>query len=686
MSKMIQGTYGRGLLAAAGCLALAAGCGQVQAPVEQTAETAEAFGDEVCITIQRGVFGAVVDTHLADDKPNKNWATSNVFSAGLSSPGLREALVRYDVSAIPPDSTIVSAVASFHVILYGGAPLAIHRVAAPWGENTVTYQSFGGAFFPAIEAVLPSTPYLTLPGDLVTSADIQSLVQGWVSGAITNDGILIDRDLTAATSFYSSDWTNVAQRPSLDVCYIPGPCAGMPDGAACNDNDACTQTDTCQAGWCVGSHPVVCTASDACHLDGACDPETGACTNPVAPDGSYCDDGDLCTGPDTCTSGTCGGTPLACDDGIACSVDSCSPTGGCVHDYSGCGSQICGTVSESSGGITSPASGASVTLGCNAADNIIKGKTTAPDGTYCMQLTLDELSSCSTFYLAAKQTGFMAQNKTAPGDFTVPQTGTVNVDFVLPEEIAGVCFVDGFEFADNVETAQPWTISSSVDGVQWQRKANAPVVVDNAFGVCTALPEDEVSMLCQVPGSNACLEQPGAISNAYSGDYAFWFGNPNQGTYVGNFMGASGNCASNNGGQGGVVVSGTLTSPLFFLPAGTAILQFRSWWEVESTDPQQFAFDRMVVEILDASGNVLGQQTLNPEVDANGPANWSYSSGGYHRTPVWNIYSYNLESTAGQSMRVRFSFNSNDHLYNGYRGWLIDDVVVTSPDCSIALP
>ena len=37
---------------------------------------------------------------------------------------------------------------------------------------------------------------------------------------------------------------------------------------ACPDNDGnvCTQTDTCQGGICVGSNPVVCTASDQCHL------------------------------------------------------------------------------------------------------------------------------------------------------------------------------------------------------------------------------------------------------------------------------------------------------------------------------------------------------------------------------------------------------------------------------------
>ena len=39
------------------------------------------------------------------------------------------------------------------------------------------------------------------------------------------------------------------------------------------------------AGACVGASPVVCVASDQCHVAGTCDPATGACSNPAAPDG-----------------------------------------------------------------------------------------------------------------------------------------------------------------------------------------------------------------------------------------------------------------------------------------------------------------------------------------------------------------------------------------------------------------
>src|SRR5262249_7137362 len=88
----------------------------------------------------------------------------------------------------------------------------------------------------------------------------------------------------------------------------------QPDGSPCNDDNACTQTDTCQAGVCTGANPVVCAAPDQCHLVGTCDPGTGMCSAPVAKaDGSACDDGDACTQADSCQAGACtGANPVVC--------------------------------------------------------------------------------------------------------------------------------------------------------------------------------------------------------------------------------------------------------------------------------------------------------------------------------------------------------------------------------------
>src|SRR5207249_7396382 len=85
------------------------------------------------------------------------------------------------------------------------------------------------------------------------------------------------------------------------------------DGTPCDDGDACTQTDACQNGSCVGANPVVCTA-DQCHDPGTCNPATGVCSVPTnKTNGTACNDGDACTQTDACQNGSCvGANPMVC--------------------------------------------------------------------------------------------------------------------------------------------------------------------------------------------------------------------------------------------------------------------------------------------------------------------------------------------------------------------------------------
>ncbi len=133
---------------------------------------------------------------------------------------------------------------------------------------------------------------------------------------------------------------------ALDQCHDAGICtAGVcsnpnkTNGTSCDDGNACTTSDICTAGVCGGTQKV-CIASDQCHLAGICDPATGICNNPTAPNGTICSDGNACTVSDTCSGGVCvAGTPKSCDDGNCCTTDSCdSATGACVNSaIPGCG-------------------------------------------------------------------------------------------------------------------------------------------------------------------------------------------------------------------------------------------------------------------------------------------------------------------------------------------------------------
>jgi len=127
--------------------------------------------------------------------------------------------------------------------------------------------------------------------------------------------------------------------PTTGVCSNPA----AANGTACNDGNACTLSDSCQAGVCTGASPVVCTASDACHAAGTCDPTTGACSNPAAANGTACNDGNACTLSDSCQAGVCtGASPVVCTASDAChAVGACDPTTGACSNPAAANGTAC---------------------------------------------------------------------------------------------------------------------------------------------------------------------------------------------------------------------------------------------------------------------------------------------------------------------------------------------------------
>src|SRR5262249_58453411 len=93
-----------------------------------------------------------------------------------------------------------------------------------------------------------------------------------------------------------------------DQCNGAGACGHPNNSAPCNDGTVCTTGDQCSGGTCSGT-PVSCNDSNPCTVD-SCDSLSG-CQHDSAPlEGQPCDDNNSCTDGDTCTGGVCAGTPL----------------------------------------------------------------------------------------------------------------------------------------------------------------------------------------------------------------------------------------------------------------------------------------------------------------------------------------------------------------------------------------
>ena len=128
------------------------------------------------------------------------------------------------------------------------------------------------------------------------------------------------------------------------LCEATDLCAGVD----CDDGFACTG-DSCADGICSSALAAsFCLISDACYDEGELNVADDCQICDVASDQSSWSDAadDTACGSDaaasTCQAGVCELTDLcadvACDDGFACTDDSCDPqSGACVHDSTGCG-------------------------------------------------------------------------------------------------------------------------------------------------------------------------------------------------------------------------------------------------------------------------------------------------------------------------------------------------------------
>jgi hypothetical protein len=128
-----------------------------------------------------------------------------------------------------------------------------------------------------------------------------------------------------------------------DACAPATGCLFVPNAVACSDGDACTADDKCANSKCLGS-AIPCDDQLPCTSD-SCDPTSG-CVH-TANDAATCDDGNACTQTDQCQGGKClGSNAKSCDDGDACTVDQCAPlTGQCSHLGDATpGAQLCGIV------------------------------------------------------------------------------------------------------------------------------------------------------------------------------------------------------------------------------------------------------------------------------------------------------------------------------------------------------
>ena len=146
----------------------------------------------------------------------------------------------------------------------------------------------------------------------------------------TSDEHLIVHEGTAVNYNLAGDYANSFHNAMMfggDVIYQADLTPPAPDclsNEECEDGSFCNGQETCTNGSCISSAPPACP--------NFCSEALGSCVDCLS--NNDCADEDLCNGSESCSaSGICqNGSVVDCNDGVACTVDFCTPATGICNN------------------------------------------------------------------------------------------------------------------------------------------------------------------------------------------------------------------------------------------------------------------------------------------------------------------------------------------------------------------
>jgi len=179
-------------------------------------------GEEIIPPPQEVVIQPIADSFINEQSQGTNYGSQPTMDVQRRATRNRRSLVKFDLSTIPPNSTINSATLELYstVAPTTSQQLDIHRITSSWQETTVTWSSQ-----PTFDSVISSS----IQGGTGTGWkiwDVTGLVKDWYLGTYQNYGFLVKSNLETGTTAYLYSFAtkeNSTNKPILRVNYTPPP-------------------------------------------------------------------------------------------------------------------------------------------------------------------------------------------------------------------------------------------------------------------------------------------------------------------------------------------------------------------------------------------------------------------------------------------------------------------------------
>jgi len=171
------------------------------------------------VTLQPGAAG--IDSGVSSVGPDTKWGNYPYSDVGNSATSVYRTYIKFGLGTVPATAVVLDA--DLMLYRYGGSGtdsfmVGLHQVTSAWDEGTITWN-----IQPTCSADAEITSNIT-----ATIAwkywDIDSLVQAWLDGSITNYGVVLrDTDEASVNTiawFWTSDYTSDTSKfPKLVISY-----------------------------------------------------------------------------------------------------------------------------------------------------------------------------------------------------------------------------------------------------------------------------------------------------------------------------------------------------------------------------------------------------------------------------------------------------------------------------------
>lgn len=191
--------------------------------------------NQIGLSALTDTFRPVADTYIVYDVWNQYFHTS--WTLNIKAPDSRRPLLKFDVSSIPPGSTVLGATLYLHTNWYYGSGVpgrwlnvGVYGLNREWiasqttwrdATSSVEWYTWGADHFTDRDQT-PTATTLVNAVSTEFSWSIRDLVDEWVQNPSSNYGIiLIAYEQSVEYRFHSIDDPDTRYQPRLEVSYVP---------------------------------------------------------------------------------------------------------------------------------------------------------------------------------------------------------------------------------------------------------------------------------------------------------------------------------------------------------------------------------------------------------------------------------------------------------------------------------